>query len=133
MAARSRRVHSPGTGANRGRMGKDEAEAKICPQNESARTQLRVIGRSSNSPPPKSAQGQLYVVSLSLGMARTGGSLWKMVTKWAVPFPWQLVGPEGIEPPTLGLEIRCSIRLSYGPLWQSRLRHKPHADPPCPA
>ncbi len=28
-----------------------------------------------------------------------------------------VVGPEGIEPPTLGLEIRCSIRLSYGPLW----------------
>jgi hypothetical protein len=24
------------------------------------------------------------------------------------------VRPEGIEPPTLGLEIRCSIRLSYG-------------------
>ena len=28
-----------------------------------------------------------------------------------------VVGPEGIEPPTLGLEIRCSIRLSYGPLF----------------
>ena len=27
-----------------------------------------------------------------------------------------LVGPAGIEPATLGLEIRCSIRLSYGPL-----------------
>ena len=26
-----------------------------------------------------------------------------------------MVGPEGIEPPTLGLEIRCSIHLSYGP------------------
>jgi hypothetical protein len=26
-----------------------------------------------------------------------------------------LVGPAGIEPATLGLEIRCSIRLSYGP------------------
>ena len=30
-----------------------------------------------------------------------------------------LVGAAGIEPATLGLEIRCSIRLSYGP---SRLR-----------
>jgi hypothetical protein len=28
----------------------------------------------------------------------------------------ELVGPAGIEPATLGLEIRCSIRLSYGPL-----------------
>jgi hypothetical protein len=26
-----------------------------------------------------------------------------------------LVGPAGIEPATLGLEIQCSIRLSYGP------------------
>src|ERR1700686_5225738 len=26
-----------------------------------------------------------------------------------------LVGPAGIEPATAGLEIRCSIRLSYGP------------------
>src|SRR5215469_13896249 len=26
-----------------------------------------------------------------------------------------VVGPAGIEPATLGLEIRCSIRLSYGP------------------
>jgi hypothetical protein len=26
-----------------------------------------------------------------------------------------MVGPAGIEPATLGLEIRCSIRLSYGP------------------
>src|SRR5208282_225485 len=27
----------------------------------------------------------------------------------------RVVGPAGIEPATLGLEIRCSIRLSYGP------------------
>ena len=27
-----------------------------------------------------------------------------------------LVGAAGIEPATLGLEIRCSIRLSYAPL-----------------
>ena len=30
-----------------------------------------------------------------------------------------LVRPEGLEPPTGGLEIRCSIRLSYGRIaWQ---------------
>jgi hypothetical protein len=28
----------------------------------------------------------------------------------------KLVGPAGFEPATLGLEIRCSIRLSYGPI-----------------
>ncbi len=27
-----------------------------------------------------------------------------------------MAGVEGFEPPTLGLEIRCSIRLSYTPL-----------------
>ncbi len=26
-----------------------------------------------------------------------------------------MVGPEGLEPPTDGLEIRCSVQLSYGP------------------
>ena len=26
-----------------------------------------------------------------------------------------MVGVEGLEPPTLGLEIRCSIQLSYTP------------------
>ena len=28
----------------------------------------------------------------------------------------EVVGAAGIEPATLGLEIRCSIRLSYAPL-----------------
>ena len=28
--------------------------------------------------------------------------------------------PEGLEPPTIGLEIRCSIRLSYGRGWLDR-------------
>ena len=27
----------------------------------------------------------------------------------------EMAGVEGLEPPTLGLEIRCSIRLSYTP------------------
>ena len=35
------------------------------------------------------------------------------------PLRWfsslQLVGQEGLEPPTTGLEIRCSIQLSYCP------------------
>src|SRR6266446_6019152 len=35
---------------------------------------VRVIGRSSNSPPPKSAQEPLYVVIAARGMARTGDS-----------------------------------------------------------
>ena len=33
----------------------------------------------------------------------------------------QMVRPEGLEPPTGGLEIRCSIRLSYGRIaWLAR-------------
>ena len=35
---------------------------------------VRVIGRSSNSPPPKSAQEPLYVLIAARGMARTGDS-----------------------------------------------------------
>jgi hypothetical protein len=35
---------------------------------------VRVIGRSSNSPPPKSAQELLYVLIAAEGMARTGDS-----------------------------------------------------------
>ena len=34
----------------------------------------------------------------------------------------QDTGPRGIEPPTNGLEIRCSIQLSYGPI--SRIKEK---------
>jgi hypothetical protein len=33
--------------------------------------------------------------------------------------PEDMVGAAGIEPATLGLEIRCSIRLSYAPLDQA--------------
>ena len=32
-----------------------------------------------------------------------------------------VVGPAGIEPATAGLEIRCSILLSYGPSWKANL------------
>ncbi len=31
-------------------------------------------------------------------------------------FATQVVGAAGIEPATLGLEIQCSIRLSYAPI-----------------
>jgi hypothetical protein len=33
---------------------------------------------------------------------------------------WAMVGAAGIEPATLGLEIRCSIRLSYAPIFKPR-------------
>ena len=36
--------------------------------------------------------------------------------------PRNMVGAAGIEPATLGLEIRCSIRLSYAPL--SKIYHR---------
>jgi hypothetical protein len=73
-------------------------------KNESAPTQLRVLGRSFEQPSPE-------VCSVS-----TLTFLWP-VWEWhesAVTYH-NLVGPAGVEPATLGLEIRCSIRLSYGP------------------
>src|SRR5271165_1710734 len=41
-------------------------------------------------------------------------------THVGVGFNDRVVGPAGIEPATLGLEIRCSIRLSYGPMGRRR-------------
>ena len=34
-----------------------------------------------------------------------------------------MAGVEGLEPPTLGLEIRCSIRLSYTPARSKKYYH----------
>ena len=36
-----------------------------------------------------------------------------------------MAGVEGLEPPTLGLEIRCSIHLSYTPMEVSKYYHIP--------
>ncbi len=36
-------------------------------------------------------------------------------TPFGVSRPSIMVGQEGLEPPTTGLEIRCSIQLSYCP------------------
>jgi hypothetical protein len=44
----------------------------FCPKNESARTRLESSDARLNSPPPKSAQGLLYVELPTSGMARTG-------------------------------------------------------------
>jgi hypothetical protein len=73
-------------------------------KNESARTRLESADARLNSPPPKSAHQLLYVLITTKGMARTGDA-----------DSTKMVGPAGVEPATLGLEIRCSIRLSYGP------------------
>ncbi len=37
-----------------------------------------------------------------------------------------MVGPAGLEPATTGLEIRCSIRLSYGPKDESSITQPIH-------
>ena len=45
---------------------------------------------------------------------------------WSIKFmtrrEFRMAGVEGLEPPTLGLEIRCSIRLSYTPSITDRHR-----------
>jgi hypothetical protein len=66
------------------------------------------MGRSFEQPSP-----EVCSVATLRPIAGTGNG-----TK--VRLPWnELVGPAGIEPATLGLEIRCSIRLSYGPIMQA--------------
>src|SRR5882762_1663865 len=41
----------------------------------------------------------------------------------------KMVGAAGIEPATLGLEIRCSIRLSYAPLTVQPTENKLYSQP----
>jgi nicotinamide mononucleotide (NMN) deamidase PncC len=45
---------------------------RLGPKTKTPRTPVRVAGRPSNSPPPKSAQLQVYVLTCTVGMARTG-------------------------------------------------------------
>ena len=53
------------------------------------------------------------------GGTRSGASNENWKCRWERPRdPDDMVGAAGIEPATLGLEIRCSIRLSYAPLDQ---------------
>ena len=50
------------------------------------------------------------------GGTRSGASNENWKCRWERPRdPDDMVGAAGIEPATLGLEIRCSIRLSYAP------------------
>jgi hypothetical protein len=66
---------------------------------------VRVIGRSSEQPSPEVCSQTTLRSDRLCGNGTNVGFLW-----------YVLVGPAGVEPATLGLEIRCSIRLSYGPI-----------------
>src|SRR3569623_3835648 len=43
--------------------------------------------------------------------------------------PWRLARPAGLDPATLGLEGRCSIRMSFGRRLQNRTRMAPRIAP----
>jgi hypothetical protein len=68
---------------------------------------VRVIGRPFEQPSPEVCSPLTLRSDRRGGNGTNGGVLWH-----------NLVGPAGVEPATLGLEIRCSIRLSYGPVVQ---------------
>ena len=74
------------------------------PEKTKAPGLVRVIGRPFEQPSPEVCS------RTTLRLDRHSGNGTNVVCVWNY-----LVGPAGIEPATLGLEIRCSIRLSYGP------------------
>ena len=59
-------------------------------------------------------------VKNGLVYVRERGTVTKTVTnqrrksEWGAEVIDSMVRPEGLEPPTLGSEVRCSIQLSYG-------------------
>ena len=103
-------------------MGDDETKAESLkrsapfrPKNESARTHLRVSGRPFEQPSPEVCSPPTLRSNGQTGNGTNGGFVYNF-----------LVGPAGIEPATLGLEIRCSIRLSYGPSEKSSINQPIH-------
>ena len=78
-------------------------EAKYAAKNESARTRLE-------SPDARRT-------ALPRSLLKNHSTFGSPQGEWheRATLVDKLVGPAGIEPATAGLEIRCSIRLSYGP------------------